>query len=148
MHFSMKHRGFTVIELLIVIVLLGVLAGGIIVTINPMQLFYQRTDAQVTLDVAHVTSAMHAYFIIKQYYPSAIGDLIRVGELKTVPNPPFGYTPYTIAVAPDGCTTDGGNCTDVAIGGQIKAPVQAGNTVWCWHSSTGVAAEAATCSAP
>jgi prepilin-type N-terminal cleavage/methylation domain-containing protein len=144
----MKQHGFTVIELIIVIALLGALAVGILMSINPLQFFYQRTDAQVKLDIAREASAMKSYFVTKQYYPGTINDLITSGDLGTVPSAPIGYSPYTFTVAPDGCTTEGENCIDVAIGGQIKAPVQQGVTMWCWHSNTGVASESATCLAP
>ena len=138
-------RGFTFIELLIVIILLGVLAAGIIVTLNPRALLYQRTDTQVKQDVTQIANAMQTYFAARQYYPSAIVDLVSVGAIKTVPAPPLWYAPYTIAALPDGCITADQNCTAVAIGGQIKAPAQSGNTVWCWQSNTAAAAESPTC---
>lgn len=144
----MNTKGFTLIELIIVVILLAALAGGIIATIHPFQLLHQQTDIRVQRDVADVARAMRSYMLVKQYYPATLEDLMTIGELKQIPDPPAGYTPYTIAVTPDGCSTEAQTCTGVAVGGQIKAPVTEGDTVWCWHSSTGVAVESATCSAP
>ena len=144
----MKTYGYALIELVIIIVLLGALGIGIILTINPLQVLYQNTDLRVKQDVGKVYRSMQSFYKTRQYYPSAMADLVSVAELDRIPVPPVGYAPYTVVGFPQGCTTDHQNCTQIVVGGQIKGPATAGNSVWCWHSNTKIAAEAKICIAP
>jgi prepilin-type N-terminal cleavage/methylation domain-containing protein len=149
----MRGRGFTLIELLVVIAVLGVLAAAIVVAINPVQKINQANDAKVKNDVAQIATAEQSYYTRNQYYTgggTAVQDLVNAGELTIQPVAPNGYSAYTIQVNPAGCTTALKTCTSITVVGDVKAPATSGNTKWCFHTSTGVAAEgtAATCVAP
>jgi prepilin-type N-terminal cleavage/methylation domain-containing protein len=53
-----KTRGFTLIEILLVIGIIVLLAGAIIVAINPGRQFAKSRDTQRTLDVSAILSAI------------------------------------------------------------------------------------------
>lgn len=143
-----NNKGFTLIELLITIAILGILAAGVIATINPVKRLNQANDAKTKSDIGQIASALGSYYTEKGYYPSALSELVTNGDLKVLPAPvAAGYTSYAILVTPNGCTTLLGTCTDVSVSGVIKAPVTSGNDVWCFKTSTASAAEAADAAA-
>lgn len=76
-------QGFTLVELLIVIVVLGVLAG--IVTFGVSRF---RSNAQASAcraDVLVVNSAADAHAAATGTYPGSMSDLVVRGYLKTAP---------------------------------------------------------------
>jgi general secretion pathway protein G len=65
-------RGFTIVELLIVIVIIGILAAITIVAFNGTQ--QRGRDAQRKSDVAAITKALELYYIDKGEYPAGSGS--------------------------------------------------------------------------
>ena len=142
------QKGFTLIELLIVIAVLGVLSAGVVVAINPVKRMNSANDAKVKNDVGQIANAAQAYFTDWQCYPSGgQADLVTAGDLTVALSAPSTYAAYTVVASPGSCscTATVKTCTGIAIGGQIKAPVTAGNTKWCWTSTSGTAVEGTTC---
>lgn len=66
-----KQSGFTLIELLIVIGIIAILAGIVIIAVNPTKQFGQANDAQRTSDVNAILNA------VSQYAADHRGDLPR-----------------------------------------------------------------------
>lgn len=64
----MKINGFTIVELLIVIVVIGILAAITIVAYNGIQ--NRANDASVQSDLSKVARALQAYKAVKGEYPS------------------------------------------------------------------------------
>jgi len=63
-----KQKGFTIVELLIVIVVIGILAGLVITTFNGIQQKGRDTERQT--DVKAIHSQVEAFWAQKGYYPS------------------------------------------------------------------------------
>ena len=67
-----KEQGFTIVELLIVIVVIGILAGLVITTYNGIQQKARNTERQT--DLKAVQGQLEAYFAQKGYYPTSGGQ--------------------------------------------------------------------------
>lgn len=63
-----KQSGFTIVELLIVIVVIGILAGLVITTFNGIQ--QKARDTERETDVKALHSQLEAFWAQKAYYPS------------------------------------------------------------------------------
>jgi prepilin-type N-terminal cleavage/methylation domain-containing protein len=63
-----KQSGFTIIELLIVIVVIGILAGLVLTTFNGIQQKARDTERQT--DVKAIHAQVEAFWAQKGYYPS------------------------------------------------------------------------------
>lgn len=70
---STKSKGFTLVELLIVIGILGVLASAVVVVLNPAELLKQARDSQRLQDLASVNSAL-ALYLTSTSSPAFSGD--------------------------------------------------------------------------
>lgn len=66
---SIKSRGFTIVELLIVIVVIAVLAAISMVAYSGMQ--QRARDSQRLQDVATITKALELYYIDNGQYPAS-----------------------------------------------------------------------------
>jgi prepilin-type N-terminal cleavage/methylation domain-containing protein len=63
-----NHTGFTIVELLIVIVVIGILAAITIVAYNNIQ--QRGRDAERTSDVKQLKKSLELFYAEKNYYPS------------------------------------------------------------------------------
>src|SRR3990167_10446008 len=61
--------GFTLVELLIVITLLGAIATMVIATINPIEQANRARDAKFKTDAGQLISAMDRYFAASTEFP-------------------------------------------------------------------------------
>ena len=66
---SFLKSGFTLVELLIVIALLGVIATIVIAAINPIEQANRAHDAQFKADGSQLLSAIERYFAAKNVFP-------------------------------------------------------------------------------
>ena len=83
-----KQEGFTLVELTIVVVILGILAG-----IGVQQYANVQTRAKGAAHNANlriISSAVDMYVMLEGEAPTHINDLINKGYLQDVPDNPFG----------------------------------------------------------
>ena len=64
-----KKLGFTMIELLIVIAVLGILAVAVLASINPIEQINRGRDTGSRSDAEQLISAIDRYYAAKGYYP-------------------------------------------------------------------------------
>lgn len=67
--------GFTLVELLIVIAVIGILALVVILAINPDEKLKEARDSTRKTNINQLASALNDYFIQKGYYPEDIEDI-------------------------------------------------------------------------
>lgn len=93
-----KHSGFTIVELLIVIVVIGILAAIVIVAFNGVQ---QRARyAQHQSDIASVDKAIQLYYADTGSYPTISSAGGNTGSCATCLNNINGLVPKYIARLP------------------------------------------------
>lgn len=125
-----KESGFTIVELLIVIIVIGILAALVITTFSGVQKKARNTERETDIKAIH--GQVEAYYAEKGYYPSLANlqdnswikaNLKGLDEGAThdpkggtgnnvQSNDPVGANTYNYAVTPSGCDNGtGGECT-------------------------------------
>lgn len=143
-----REQGFTIIELLIVIIVIGILAALVITTYNGIQQKARNTERQT--DINAIRSQVEAYYAQNGKYPSldqmneANGNTNwRSTNLKGLDKEalkdPSGST-YTLATSaaadvyayaptPSGCDNGtGGDCTGYTLTATYEGSVNGSNT--------------------
>ena len=94
-----RHSGFTLIELMIVMVIIGLLAAVAV----PMYVQSVRHAREAVLkeDLRTLRSAIDSYTVDKQKAPQTLDDLVQSGYLKTMPVDPFTHRSDTWIPAQD-----------------------------------------------
>jgi len=70
----MKKAGFTMIELLIVIAVLGVLATAVLSAINPIEQINRGRDTGNRSDAEQFLSAVERFYTMQKFYPWQVDD--------------------------------------------------------------------------
>lgn len=92
-------KGFTIVELLLVVAIIAILAGSILTVVDPMGKKKSARDAVRKSDLAIITSSLESYFANNHKYPVA-ADLAALQAalspaspatvyLKTIPVDPY-----------------------------------------------------------
>ncbi|MNQ20004.1 Type II secretion system protein G precursor [compost metagenome] len=71
------QRGFTIVELLIVIVIIGILAAITIVAYNGIQ--NRANDTSVRSDLANIAKQFGTFYALNGQYPTTVTDLNSLG---------------------------------------------------------------------
>lgn len=69
-----RQRGFTLVELLIVIALIAILSVGVLATINPVEQRNKATDSTTSNDAGEVLNAYERYYTNASAYPWMVID--------------------------------------------------------------------------
>jgi len=67
------YRGFTLVELLIAVSLIGILTGVLLAVINPRGIQSKARDSQRISDLSKVKVALESYFADNRRYPAGTG---------------------------------------------------------------------------
>lgn len=102
-----REEGFTLVELMVVIVIIGLLATVVMINVLPSQDKAMITKARA--DIATLEQAMEMYRLDNFSYPSSLGALVQPppgtegsryrsgGYIKSLPSDPWNR-PYQLAV--------------------------------------------------
>ncbi|WP_461365931.1 competence type IV pilus major pilin ComGC [Candidatus Darwinibacter acetoxidans] len=83
-----KQEGFTLVELMIVVVILGILAGiGVQQYVNVQE---RAKGAAHNANLRIISSAANMYVMLEGSAPGSVADLADEGYLQEVPVNPFG----------------------------------------------------------
>ena len=66
-----NSHGFTLLEILLVVGIIAILAGIVIVAINPARQLAQARNTERRSDIKQIKSAMEQFYIDKGYYPAS-----------------------------------------------------------------------------
>ena len=98
-----KQEGFTLVELMVAVVILGILAG-----IGVTQYGRIQRDAKIAAHNANVriiTNAANMYIMMEGTAPETVEDLVSAGFLQEpVPEPPEGLKYDDVVGSPSGYT--------------------------------------------
>src|SRR4030042_2965739 len=64
-----KQKGFTLVEILIVIALLGILATAVLAAINPLEQANRARDTRMRSDASQLLAATDRYFVAQSEFP-------------------------------------------------------------------------------
>lgn len=70
-------KGFTLLEMLIVLTIIAILATVVFVSLDPMTQFAEGRNARRWSDVNNISTAMYRYVISKKAFPIGLDDKIR-----------------------------------------------------------------------
>lgn len=120
-----KQQGFTIVELLIVIVVIGILAALVITTFTGIQRKARDTERQTDIKAVH--SQLEAYYAQNGYYPALAevnttnlagldGDaLLAPNSTTAIDSNAATTSKYQYAPSPGTCTTAAGDCTSYTL---------------------------------
>lgn len=120
---SLKKLGFTMIELLIVIAVLGILAVAVLSAINPIEQINRGKDTGNRSDAEQLLSASDRYYAGKGFYPWMSAEDTGNEEITGGAAGAAALTPITDITQQIGVDPNGGFLTVLSAGGaaEIKA---------------------------
>ncbi len=92
-----REQGFTLVELMVVIVIIGLLATVVVINVMPAQDTARMRKAEA--DIATLEQGVEMYRLNRMNYPSTsdgLGALVSEGFIKRLPDDPWG-NPYLYA---------------------------------------------------
>jgi prepilin-type N-terminal cleavage/methylation domain-containing protein len=76
-----KHSGFTLLEILLVIGIIAVLAGIVIIAINPSKTLATVRNTERKSDLKQIDSALSQYYIDNNEYPTSLTSISDLTEI-------------------------------------------------------------------
>ena len=103
-----KHfveKGFTLIEIIVVLAILGIIAGALLATINPVAQLQKSNDARRKSDLESLQRALELYYQDKGSYPPSSGNFKLLINSVTL-NWGGSWSPYMTTLPTDPVSAD------------------------------------------
>ena len=118
---SLAQQGFTLLELMIVMIIIGILAAVAVPAY--LQSVRHAREAVLRQDLQTLRSAIDSYTVDKEKAPQQLDDLVQAGYLKSMPIDPMTHRSDTWVPAQSDMLstadqTDSGGIDDVHSGSQ------------------------------
>jgi prepilin-type N-terminal cleavage/methylation domain-containing protein len=127
-----SNTGFTLIEMLIVIALLGILAVGLLAAVDPLEQFRKGQDTAQRNGVQELYNAYVRYYTMYQQFPMGISQTFAVTSLNTA--------------------TMTSEISSLVSSGELKSNylgnVKRQERIFVWYRDTGNVAEHSVCFLP
>lgn len=111
-----NQKGFTIIELLVVIVIIGILVALLLPNLFSAQ--QRGRDADRKNDLKTIQQQLEAYYSDNNAYPLATADLVP-DYMDAVPVDPQGGA-YDYLAAPAGCSTAADDCVSYTLTADLE----------------------------
>lgn len=84
-----SEKGFTLVELLVVMGVIGTLAAGLVIVLNPAGMIGKARDAERKSNLGELQKALETYYDDYNRYPADINELTTVGSyIQDIPKDP------------------------------------------------------------
>jgi prepilin-type N-terminal cleavage/methylation domain-containing protein len=113
MKFKNQNRGFTIVELLVVIVVIAILVALTLPNLFGLQ--RRARDDTRKNDLKNVQQALETYYNDNSHYPDQLSALVTQ-YINAIPSDPKGGS-YTYTPSPNGCTTA---CTSYTLSATLE----------------------------
>jgi type II secretion system protein G len=112
-------KGFTLIEMMVAVGILGVMAAAMLAVLNPFSQFQKANDTKRKTDLSQISKALESYYQDNQKYPASsnfkISDPKQTPNerswgsswrpyMNVIPKDPSGSKNYVYSVSADGQT--------------------------------------------
>ncbi len=94
-----KQRGFSLVELLVVIFIIAILASVIIVSLERARM--RSRDNHRKSDLAVIQQALEMYYADQHKFPTRAEDTGQWGNVQTLGNPKTGFSAYLAPIPQD-----------------------------------------------
>ena len=103
-------KGFTLIELMVVVLIVGLLSSLVVVNVNNSRI--AARDARRIADLGTISSALAAYYADNHFYPTTanFASAIRSAYIANIPTDPINVSPNIYSYT--GCNCVGANCAN------------------------------------
>lgn len=107
----LAERGFTLIELIVVVTIVGLLAG--IAVVNVLNAQRKAAENVLKADLALMRKAIDDFYADRQRFPASLQELVDMKYMRRVPIDPITKSAETwIEIRDDSLSDDGGGSFD------------------------------------